>query len=35
MDRYLRIGYGEEPAYLREGLARLHDLVVEIGGIGA
>jgi len=35
MDRYLRIGYGEEPEYLRQGLTRLHDLLVEIGGIGA
>jgi aspartate/methionine/tyrosine aminotransferase len=35
MDRHLRIGYGEEPEYLRHGLTRLHDLLVEIGGIAA
>lgn len=35
MDGYLRIGYGEEPRYLREGLTRLHDLLVEIRGVGA
>ena len=32
MDGYLRIGYGDETEYLREGLTRLHDLLVEIGG---
>jgi hypothetical protein len=35
MDGYLRIGYGDETAYLREGLTRLHDLLVEIGGVAA
>ncbi len=29
MDGYLRIGYGEPPALLREGLSRLHDLLTE------
>jgi len=33
MDGYLRIGYGDETGYLRAGLDRLHDLLVEIGGI--
>ena len=32
MDGYLRIGYGDEPAYLRQGLGRLHDLLEAIGG---
>jgi hypothetical protein len=32
MDGYLRIGYGDETEYLREGLTRLHDLLAEIGG---
>jgi aspartate/methionine/tyrosine aminotransferase len=31
MDGYLRIGYGEEPAYMREGLNRLHEFLTEIG----
>jgi aspartate/methionine/tyrosine aminotransferase len=31
MDGYLRIGFGDEPAYLRSGLGRLRDLLVEIG----
>jgi aspartate/methionine/tyrosine aminotransferase len=35
MDGYLRIGYGDETAYLRDGLTRLHDLLVEIGGVAA
>jgi len=35
MDGYLRIGYGDETAYLRDGLGRLHDLLVEIGGATA
>jgi aspartate/methionine/tyrosine aminotransferase len=30
MDGYLRIGYGDEPGYLREGLSRLHDLLGRI-----
>jgi aspartate/methionine/tyrosine aminotransferase len=30
MDGYLRLGFGEEPAYLREGLRRLHELLVEV-----
>jgi hypothetical protein len=35
MDGYLRIGYGDETGYLREGLNRLHDLLVDIGGVAA
>jgi aspartate/methionine/tyrosine aminotransferase len=35
MDGYLRVGYGEDPGYLRQGLNRLHDLLVEIGGVAA
>jgi len=31
MDGYLRIGYGEDTDYLRKGLNRLDDLLVEIG----
>ncbi len=31
MDGYLRIGYGEETDYLKTGLNRLHELLVEIG----
>jgi aspartate/methionine/tyrosine aminotransferase len=31
MDGYLRIGYGAEPAQLREGLNRLHDLLTSPG----
>jgi hypothetical protein len=31
MDGYLRIGFGEEVGYLREGLSRLHDLLVDLG----
>jgi aspartate/methionine/tyrosine aminotransferase len=30
MDGYLRIGYGDEIGYLREGLGRLHELLVEL-----
>jgi len=30
MDGYLRIGFGEETGYIREGLARLHALLEEI-----
>ena len=29
MDRYLRIGYGPEPAYLREALDLVHELLEE------
>ncbi len=29
MDRYLRIGYGPEPAYLREALDLVHELISE------
>jgi hypothetical protein len=29
MDGYLRIGFGEEAGYLREGLDRLHALLAE------
>lgn len=35
MDGYLRIGFGDDPKYLGEGLQRLHDLLVEIGGAAA
>jgi aspartate/methionine/tyrosine aminotransferase len=35
MDGHLRIGYGDEPGYLRAGLERLHELLVEIGGVAA
>jgi aspartate/methionine/tyrosine aminotransferase len=35
MDGYLRIGYGDQTAYLQMGLARLHDLLLEIGVAGA
>jgi hypothetical protein len=31
MDGYLRIGFGEEPEYMREGLNRLHELLTEMG----
>ncbi|MBI1875379.1 MAG: aminotransferase class I/II-fold pyridoxal phosphate-dependent enzyme [Acidobacteria bacterium] len=31
MDRYLRIGFGAETAYLKQGLARLHELVSALG----
>src|SRR5919204_5586280 len=31
MDGYLRIGFGDEVGYMREGLNRLHDLLTEIG----
>jgi aspartate/methionine/tyrosine aminotransferase len=31
MDGYLRIGFGDETAYMRQGLNRLHELLVEIG----
>ena len=30
MDGYLRLGFGEETAYLREGLRRLHELLEEV-----
>jgi len=34
MDGYLRLGFGEEPAYLQEGLGRLHDLLAaDLGAI--
>jgi aspartate/methionine/tyrosine aminotransferase len=32
MDGYLRIGYGDEPAYLLEGLGRIADLLRSIPG---
>jgi len=32
MDGYLRIGFGSETAYLRDGLDRLHDLLTTIAG---
>ena len=34
MDGYLRIGFGDEAGYLREGLARLHDLARRGSRIG-
>jgi aspartate/methionine/tyrosine aminotransferase len=30
MDGYLRIGFGERPDYLRQGLERLHDLLTSL-----
>jgi aspartate/methionine/tyrosine aminotransferase len=30
MDRYLRIGFGDKPAYLHEGLTRLRELLAEL-----
>lgn len=33
MDGFLRIGYGDEAAYLHEGLTRLHDLLVSLGTV--
>jgi aspartate/methionine/tyrosine aminotransferase len=30
MDRYLRIGFGDKPDYLRQGLARLRDLLTDL-----
>jgi aspartate/methionine/tyrosine aminotransferase len=30
MDGYLRIGFGEEVGYLREGLNRLHDMLASL-----
>jgi aspartate/methionine/tyrosine aminotransferase len=30
MDRYLRIGYGEAPAYVTAGLGRVHDLLASL-----
>lgn len=35
MDGYLRIGFGDDAAYLQDGLDRLHDLLVEIGGVAS
>lgn len=32
MDRFLRIGYGLQPGYLRSALDRVHDLLTEIRG---
>src|SRR6185295_16088746 len=31
MDGYLRIGFGDDPEYLRNGLNRLNDLIAECG----
>jgi len=31
MDGYLRLGFGEEPAYLREGLDRVRACIAELG----
>src|SRR6185503_7932260 len=33
MDGYLRIGFGDETDYLREGLNRLHELLVALDGV--
>ena len=30
MDHYLRIGFGEPPAYVTAGLARLHELLESL-----
>src|SRR5262249_60761124 len=35
MDGYLRIGFGDETGYVRRGLDRLHELLVDIGAVGA
>ncbi len=32
LDRYLRISFGLPPDYLRAGLDRIHELIVELGG---
>jgi aspartate/methionine/tyrosine aminotransferase len=34
MDGYLRIGYGDEPDYLRKGLNRLHEMLGGIADLG-
>ena len=34
MDGYLRIGFGEGADHLREALARVDDLLTEIGAVG-
>jgi aspartate/methionine/tyrosine aminotransferase len=34
MDGYLRVGFGDEPGYLREGLNRLHELLASIEDLG-
>ena len=31
MDGYLRLGFGEEPGYLREGLNRVRACIAELG----
>jgi hypothetical protein len=31
MDGYLRIGFGDETDYMRQGLNRLQELLVELG----
>jgi aspartate/methionine/tyrosine aminotransferase len=33
MDGYLRIGFGEETRYLRDGLDRVHELLVELEAV--
>ena len=30
MDGYLRIGYGPQPDYLRQGLEHMHDLLMQL-----
>jgi aspartate/methionine/tyrosine aminotransferase len=32
MDHYLRISFGLPPDYLRAGLDRIHELIVELQG---
>jgi len=34
MDGYLRVGFGDEPGYLREGLNRLHEMLVDVADLG-
>ena len=35
MDRYLRIGYGAEPDYLRAGLDLIHEVLLEVSAARA
>lgn len=35
MDRYLRIGFGPETEYLKQGLARLHELLIGISELAS
>jgi hypothetical protein len=34
MDGYLRIGFGDEPDYLRQGLNRLDEILTSIADLG-